>query len=261
MNRQIVRSEVIECMRRSSATPPAVRAHLGKLNTQAQDAVDLHLPKILRTGGLLILSGNPGNGKSYALHYAAAAFDLYGGGYFGARFCSARAVLMLQKEDPRNWEGTMKRRALLCIDELGGEDLGVNRYLLPHWDEFFDYRYRERLPIVGATNLGAPDFKAHYGERITDRMREWATWVDISGESLRGVHAKAEEIVPAEIERTPEAIDPATAALRAEAKAAGLSIPALLAKKMRPVTATPRAGRAAQRAETAQDGPEGGEAA
>lgn len=52
-------------------------------------------------------------------------------------------------------------------------------------DGLVDARYRHLLPTVITTNLRAEEFKARYGARAIDRLRERGEFVELNGASLR----------------------------------------------------------------------------
>lgn len=79
----------------------------------------------------------------------------------------------------------------LCLDDLGAEYADTKGNFLVDLDELVDTFYADRRPLIITTNLTAPMFKARYGARIEDRIRECARWFVIGGESGRKAPAKA----------------------------------------------------------------------
>lgn len=73
----------------------------------------------------------------------------------------------------------------VVIDDLGFEYLDKNGFYLSLLDEVVDTRYAQRLKTVMTTNLTAADFKARYGERIADRIREAGRFINVSIPSMR----------------------------------------------------------------------------
>jgi DNA replication protein DnaC len=73
----------------------------------------------------------------------------------------------------------------LCLDDLGAEYADTKGNFLVDLDELVDTFYADRRPLIITTNLTAPLFKARYGARIEDRIRECARWFVIGGESGR----------------------------------------------------------------------------
>lgn len=73
--------------------------------------------------------------------------------------------------------------SLLVIDDMGTE------MLTPTWqqalDDILDYRYQHSLRTVLPTNLTAVEFKARYGARISDRIREEGMIREVAGKSMR----------------------------------------------------------------------------
>jgi hypothetical protein len=73
----------------------------------------------------------------------------------------------------------------LCLDDLGAEYLDAKGSFLVDLDELIDTYYADRRPLLITTNLAMTDFKARYGRRVEDRIRECAMWFVVGGDSLR----------------------------------------------------------------------------
>lgn len=73
----------------------------------------------------------------------------------------------------------------LVIDDLGVEFQDAKGNFMAILDEVIDVRYDESRPTVITTNLDADGFKARYGERIADRIRESGRFVSLGNPSLR----------------------------------------------------------------------------
>lgn len=136
---------------------------------------------------LLVLSGLRGCGKT-----TAAAWWLvqkrepakYVRTY-EPRFVDASALARW----PRFDDGKMvelERASALVIDDLGIEYDDKNGAFRSFLDGLVNTRYAACLPTLITTNLRAGEFKARYGERIADRIRESGRFVELAGESLRG---------------------------------------------------------------------------
>ncbi len=90
---------------------------------------------------------------------------------------------------PRYDEGKMQRlesALALVIDDLGVEYDDKQGNFRSMFDALVNARYASMLPTVITTNLNAEEFKARYGERVADRIREVGRFVSIPDESLRG---------------------------------------------------------------------------
>jgi hypothetical protein len=123
------------------------------------------------------LSGNPGNGKT-----VAAASWLF----------KREVGLFVKAAQLARWERYSDEKmrlllgsAALVVDDLGTEYQDVKGNLMALIDELLDHRYDYRLPTVLTTNLDAEAFKARYGERIADRIREVGAFVSIDAPSFR----------------------------------------------------------------------------
>ena len=126
----------------------------------------------------LMLSGDKGNGKTFAL---ASAVWKHGGRYIDAHQLVATST----------WDtatlGDLEHCRLLAIDEMGAEFTNpafeANLYAL------LDRRYRAGRKTVLATNLNAADFKARFCEhgldRLVDRLKTGGRWVTLAGPSMR----------------------------------------------------------------------------
>lgn len=73
--------------------------------------------------------------------------------------------------------------ALLVIDDMGTE------LMTPTWqqalDDVLDYRYQHSLQTLMPSNLTADEFKARYGARISDRIREDGMVRTVDTKSMR----------------------------------------------------------------------------
>jgi DNA replication protein DnaC len=73
----------------------------------------------------------------------------------------------------------------LVIDDLGAEYQDAKGFFGSLLDEIIDARYTHKLPTVITSNLDAASFKARYGVRIVDRIREAGRFVGCGDKSLR----------------------------------------------------------------------------
>ena len=129
--------------------------------------------------GIAVLAGPPGTGKTtaatwWALQQRTApefmrATELAASGRFDkdvrARWSAARA---------------------LGLDDLGAEYSDAKGSFRVDLDELVDVFYAAVRPFVITTNLTRVDFRARYGERVVDRLREVGTWSTGVGPSMRG---------------------------------------------------------------------------
>ena len=79
--------------------------------------------------------------------------------------------------------------SLMVLDDLGIEYLDKNGNFLQRLDEIMDERYSNYRKTIITTNLNSEDFKARYGERIADRIREGfghgGAFMELSDKSMR----------------------------------------------------------------------------
>jgi DNA replication protein DnaC len=81
--------------------------------------------------------------------------------------------------------GRLLQTGRLVVDDMGVEfidERGAYQSLL---DEVINDRYANRRPTLLTTNLDAESFKARYGERIADRIRECGKFVSVGAASMR----------------------------------------------------------------------------
>lgn len=129
---------------------------------------------------LLVLSGGVGTRKSGSACWALAE---RAGRYVTADDLSGLAAA-------RDEEGIvlyrqLKKAALLVIDDLGGEYVDDKGWFVRALASIVDARYAACLKTIMTTNLNAERFKATYGERIADRIRESGRFRDVAGLSVR----------------------------------------------------------------------------
>lgn len=136
---------------------------------------------------ILVLSGSPGSGKSFA----ASRFlcdTAAGNTWTTAKFLDVSTLARVSRYDEKAMK-EIEEASALVIDDLGMEfddKSGAFRSLL---DAVINARYANALKTVITTNLDATAFKARYGERVADRIREVGAFVVCGGESLRRMSA------------------------------------------------------------------------
>jgi len=148
----------------------------------------------------IILSGAPGTGKTHSLYALMNAARpekdilkrIYGKNCYG-NYCQCDVGIItpsffseLQYAPFGDKEYMLKQTrdiSILCIDDMGMETNNEkNAELL---EAIIDYRYSNILTTVITTNLPLDAFKMRYSDRILDRLREWGTFIELTGTSLR----------------------------------------------------------------------------
>jgi len=128
---------------------------------------------------VIVLSGDTGTGKTMASACLAALK--------GARMVTAQRVLELNRFSGE-FEALCDVPALV-VDDLGAEYMDSKGEAESRWDALFNRRYRlarmSRAPFVVTCNLKTQDFKARYGARVADRIREVGKWINVGGTSMR----------------------------------------------------------------------------
>ena len=116
-----------------------------------------------------LLVGSVGVGKTQAAVWAAARL------LSGRRIC--RAVFLPAADlkafmDDASRRPLLRRADLLILDDLGREPGDpVTSHLV---EVLVCERYDRDLPVVFTANLSLEDLVRRYGERVADRLREWA---------------------------------------------------------------------------------------
>jgi DNA replication protein DnaC len=137
--------------------------------------------------------GSVGQGKTVAAAFIARELMLRQGlnnGPTGSdvHFCefvraTTFARLSSYQADDKAYLERLCSVRLLVLDDLGTETLAGTSQA--HLEELLDVRYSEKRRTVITSNLESGAFKARYGERISDRLRQCGIISSGKGESLR----------------------------------------------------------------------------
>jgi DNA replication protein DnaC len=139
-------------------------------------------------GTTVIFSGKPGTGKSH-LALAAAMVVMKSS---TALYINALDLIRMVRDTWRR-DSEMSEVAvlndltsvgLLVIDEIGVQ-YGTDGEQVILFD-VLNRRYRDLMPTILLTNLGAKGMKEFLGERSFDRLREGGIWVAFDWDSFRG---------------------------------------------------------------------------
>ena len=141
------------------------------------------------SGAGLLLLGPPGLGKTVGLcAIVNAACQKWRGPVYASWpdvLAELKAAFGGKRDDPRrNAIERLRDAPLLALDELGVKTASD----FDHAELFtlIDWRYRQQLPTLVATNAGTSSFPALVGERVADRLRETGPTLVLTGDSLRG---------------------------------------------------------------------------
>ena len=86
-------------------------------------------------------------------------------------------------EDP---SGDAKRAELLFIDDLGTEyEKAGSDFVYAAFQEIFDYRWGNMLPIFVTTNMDASGIEKSYGDRVLSRWRGSCKMLRLEGNDRR----------------------------------------------------------------------------
>jgi DNA replication protein DnaC len=164
----------------------------------------------LNEGGMLILGGSLGCGKTFAAYLALALFIAERAyrlipeqNKFNNDFedeiipehiefrkvktigliAKPRDILQASFSDERDKYSNFK--GLLMIDDFGREHFTDRGFGIAEWDALIDSRYSWKYPTIFTTNLTDKELVEKYNNRILDRLREVAKWKQFAGQSLR----------------------------------------------------------------------------
>lgn len=204
--------EVAACEARADSVAPSRLRELGVPDLAVQhslapwstDAVRAARKFIRADKRMLLLCGTKGTGKTTAaavvlrwwlLRCALAPRPTCAKPPPVAMFERATtfARMSAYDRDDKAYFDELCRCGLLVMDDVGAETLaGVAPAML---DELMDVRYGSGRRTVITSNLSGSAFKARYGERIADRIRECGIVETLTGSSMRG-KARPQETTP-----------------------------------------------------------------
>lgn len=165
------------------------------------------------TGGVIVLSGNPGSGKTAA----AARWALTRPGVVrGQRFAPVRFLRAAEffrssryqrrEDDPATaTRDEIMRYPALVLDDIGAEYADASGSYRVDFDELVDRYYADDRALIITTNLlyssperraelkasgvsvdeSAQTFEERYGDRVADRIRGCGRWVSSATASMR----------------------------------------------------------------------------
>lgn len=131
-----------------------------------------------REGGIVVLAGSPGSGKTAAT--ARWATTRKGG---TPRFIRAAEFFRSSRYDEER--SRILKAYSLVMDDAGAEYADVNGNYRVDLDELIDRFYADKRILVITTNMDAKAFGERYGARVVDRLRECGRWVGSSSASMR----------------------------------------------------------------------------
>ena len=127
--------------------------------------------------GFRVLSGGKGTMKTGSACWALGQLD-------GGMYVEAMDVIRLSIEDKPKWEAIVAA-PLVVFDDLGWEKRDDKAAFTSAFSRLLNTVYTQRRRMIITCNMTRENFKATYGEREFDRMREVGKWSAIAGESVR----------------------------------------------------------------------------
>jgi len=156
------------------------------LNKAAEFAASFSSHRL--AGTTLVLSGQPGTGKSHlALAILQTVLSNGGTGLYANVLDAIRMVRETWRRHSNHSEADILKTLggvdLLVLDEIGVQ-YGTDAEQVTVFD-ILNRRYRDMLPTILLTNLDRAGLKTYLGERAFDRLRETSVWVSFDWESFR----------------------------------------------------------------------------
>ena len=147
-------------------------------------------PEARKSGRCLILSGNPGTGKTHLAAGIALALMQQGR---AVRYATVRDVIQRVYSSYRQEQRSSEQEALahytrpdlLVLDEVGQHPLSENAQSVVF--NLINARYNNNLPLVAISNLTLPHMRDSLGLPAYDRLREGGgTAMRFDWDSYRG---------------------------------------------------------------------------
>lgn len=178
-----MRAELVKEMRR---TFPSRAVDVALAANVAAPAIGAVSSWVSRQGGIAILAGDPGIGKTIAATWLA--MQHLGRHRHVPTFLRAAEFAKLSRYDDEaqaRW-----RVGFLVLDDLGVEYLDPKGSFAASLDELVDVFYGDTWrTLVVTTNNDPATFLSRYGARVLDRIRECGAWIQVTGPSLRGARS------------------------------------------------------------------------
>lgn len=187
------RAWAIELDRRMTATEKRRLGFIAKMPKRAAEAAtsaemtnaivaaDNWYDATRTTGGIIVFSGPVGTGKTTAAMRVAWRHTSACGWLY--TFVRAADLVAMSRYSEERKE--LLKATHIVVDDLGAEYADTKGSFLADLDELIDRVYSDQLHMVITTNLPPDTFKARYGVRIVDRLRECGKWISVTGESRR----------------------------------------------------------------------------
>ena len=133
----------------------------------------------------VILSGGVGVGKSVAAAWWLHRALEMNHGAADVTWLHAHQLARLTGYDSVAQLDAVESCDFLVVDDLGLEYLDAKGWLATAIDSLVYQRHGNRRLTVCTTNLKVDEFRARYGARVADRIRQCGVFVEVAGTSLR----------------------------------------------------------------------------
>ncbi len=144
-----------------------------------------HLRSALTKGArFVVLAGDVGVGKSMAAAcWLRQMRSIHGP--CGMQWRHAHQLARIAGYGHEDEQKLLEQCNFLVLDDLGVEFNDAKGFLAATIDSLVYQRHGNRRHTVCTTNLALDDFRARYGPRVTDRLKQVGVFLEIAGQSLR----------------------------------------------------------------------------
>jgi hypothetical protein len=126
----------------------------------------------------LVLAGGPGTCKTGSACWALSQVE-------GGQYVESVDLIAVAIEDKPRWLN-LRRAPLVVLDDVGTEGADSKGAYSRYLHALANGVYGDCRKLILPLNVEPQTFKAEYGERLADRIREGGRWRIVKGVSVRG---------------------------------------------------------------------------